>query len=233
MKTRIMFLIVLSLTYLNFLDAQTPGRIPKYKTTTTFNNSNISQSLSGNTTGFIGINTIPLHQLQVKGNISLEGTSSTLIFGQSHTPSANWGEFAIEYNVAAGGLNFWKPFGSNNFGNYFLFISDHGNVCINKSTQVNTNYKLDVNGKARADEVVVNTDGSDFVFEPGYSLMNLEKLEKCIQENKHLPGIASAIDMKINGMALGEMNTLLLQKIEELTLYIIDLKKRIENLEKK
>ncbi len=109
----------------------------------------------------------------------------------------------------------------------------NANLLIGKSYQKNISYKLDVNGTVRANEVIVNTTGADFVFETGYPLISLDELEKSIKENKHLPGISSAVDMKINGIDMGEMNTLLLQKVEELTLYIIELKKRIEKLEQR
>lgn len=109
-----------------------------------------------------------------------------------------------------------------------LTIRTNGNVLIGKTTQYNYNYKLDVNGKVRANEIVVNTTGADFVFDEKYELINLNDLEKSIKINKHLPGVPNAEEMQKNGIGLGEMNTILLQKVEELTLYIIDLKKLIE-----
>ena len=78
----------------------------------------------------------------------------------------------------------------------------------------------------------MNTTGADFVFENNYELLPLNLLEQKIREEKHLPGIASANDMQTNGVGLAELNTSLLQKTEELTLYIIELNKRIEALEK-
>jgi hypothetical protein len=109
-------------------------------------------------------------------------------------------------------------------------IRYNGNILIGKTSQDNTSYKLDVAGKIRADEVVVNTTGADFVFDPGYKLPTLSELETYIKENNHLPEIASATEMKENGVSVSEMQTKLLQKIEELTLYVIELKKENENL---
>jgi hypothetical protein len=116
----------------------------------------------------------------------------------------------------------------------------NGNVLIGKTTQTNSTCKLDVNGKIRANEVVVNTTGADFVFGPDYKLLSLREVEKYITKNKHLPGINSADEMKENGMNVSEIQTKLLQKIEELTLYIIkqnttnELQSReIENLKHK
>lgn len=117
--------------------------------------------------------------------------------------------------------------------NNALTVLKNGNVLIDKATQVNSTYKLDVNGKMRALEIVVNTTGADFVFEKDYELMPLNVLEQKIKADKHLPEIASAAEMQENGVGLGELNIKLLQKTEELTLYIIELNKRIEELEKK
>jgi len=95
-------------------------------------------------------------------------------------------------------------------------------------------YKLAVEGKIGAHEVVVTTDGwADFVFEKDYNLMPLNELDNYIQENKHLPEIPTTAEVEENGISVGEMNAKLLQKIEELTLYIIEQDKRIEKLENK
>lgn len=112
-------------------------------------------------------------------------------------------------------------------------IDGNGNVLINMTTQTNTTYKLDVGGAARANKVVVNTTGADFVFDSSYDLKPLAEVEKYIGENKHLPDIASAADMQREGLDLGGNQTKLLQKIEELTLYIIELNKKIVALETK
>lgn len=96
-------------------------------------------------------------------------------------------------------------------------------------------YSLAVAGKIVAEEVDVKLQSNwpDYVFENKYHLMSIEDLDAYIQANKHLPGIKSAEEMDQNGsVPLGEMTGQLLQKIEELTLYIIEQNKRIENLEK-
>lgn len=71
---------------------------------------------------------------------------------------------------------------------------------------------------------------SDFVFDRDYDLMTLKEVESYIKENGHLPDVPSAEEVKANGVEVGEMNAILLQKIEELTLYIIELEKKIEEL---
>lgn len=70
----------------------------------------------------------------------------------------------------------------------------------------------------------------DFVFGKNYKLMNLYELEQYINANRHLPQVPSAEDVSASGIDLGEMNAILLQKVEELTLYIIELQKQIDEL---
>lgn len=113
-----------------------------------------------------------------------------------------------------------------------LHYISNGNVLIGKTSQQNSSYKLDVAGSIRADEVKVNLDGADFVFEEGYNLKPLSEVDNFIKENKHLPDIESAKEMQTGGTNLGELNTKLLQKIEELTLYLIQQNEKIEKLEK-
>lgn len=91
-------------------------------------------------------------------------------------------------------------------------------------------YSLSVNGNVRADRVKVYTTWADYVFEEGYKLPTLEEVEQHIKEKGHLQDIPSAKEVEANGIELGEMNKLLLQKIEELTLYTIELKKQIEQV---
>ena len=90
-------------------------------------------------------------------------------------------------------------------------------------------HKLAVEGVIGAREVVVTTDAwADFVFEPDYNLMPLQELDSYIKENRHLPEIPTTEEVEENGISVGEMNTKLLQKIEELTLYVIELQKKNE-----
>jgi len=108
-------------------------------------------------------------------------------------------------------------------------VNTNGNVDI-RST--NPQSILAVNGTITAKEVKVNTSGwPDFVFQDSYKLIPLSKLEQSIRENKHLAGIPTAKEVAENGVSLGEMQAKLLQKIEELTLYTIELKKENELFE--
>ncbi|MCG8323643.1 MAG: hypothetical protein MI921_29385 [Cytophagales bacterium] len=92
-------------------------------------------------------------------------------------------------------------------------------------------FRLAVNGNIRAKEIKVETGWPDFVFEDDYDLPTLEEVEKYIKTHRHLPEIPSAKEVEENGVELGKMDSKLLQKIEELTLYIIDQEKRIKKLE--
>jgi len=92
-------------------------------------------------------------------------------------------------------------------------------------------FKLAVNGAIRATEIKVeSTGGADFVFEDDYQLKSLEEVEQFVEENNHLPDIPSAKQMEEKGVGLAEMNKLLLQKVEELTLYVIEQQKEIVQL---
>ena len=93
-------------------------------------------------------------------------------------------------------------------------------------TDSNSDYRLNVAGKIRADEIVVNTIGADYVFSADYQLQSLDQVSSYIKKHDHLPGIPSATEMQENGVGMAEMQTKLLAKIEELTLYLIDMKKQ-------
>ncbi|WP_461639621.1 hypothetical protein [Labilibaculum euxinus] len=111
--------------------------------------------------------------------------------------------------------NGWESSGDNAFRR-------SGNVGIGTTSPT---AKLEVNGTIKATEIKVEAQTADFVFEEDYELKSLEEVEQFVQTNKHLPDIPSAKEMKENGVGLAEMNKLLLQKVEELTLYVIELKK--------
>jgi hypothetical protein len=90
--------------------------------------------------------------------------------------------------------------------------------------------KLDVAGTIRATEIKVEAQTADFVFEDNYPLRTLDEVEAFIKENGHLPDFCSAEEMKSSGVNLAEMNKLLLQKIEELTLYAIERDKEVREI---
>jgi hypothetical protein len=111
-----------------------------------------------------------------------------------------------------------------------MTICTNGNIGIGT---INPSYLLDVLGTIRAKEVKVDLNGvADFVFDSNYKLRPLSEVEQYVKEHKHLQEIPSAKEVEQNGVSLGEMQNKLLQKVEELTLYVIELKKENE-LQKK
>jgi hypothetical protein len=115
-----------------------------------------------------------------------------------------------------------------------MAISPTGQVKIGVTAPTGThaNYKLAVDGKLVAKSVYVTSPGNwaDFVFEPTNKRLPLPALEQYLQVNKHLPSIPSAKEVETNGYSLGEMDAKLLQSVEELTLYVIELSKTNEQL---
>lgn len=107
-------------------------------------------------------------------------------------------------------------------------ILSNGNLLVGKTSQTNTTYKIDVNGSIRSNSIVVNTTGADFVFAPTYKLSSLASVDSYIKKNHHLPDIASANEMQANGVNVAETQTKLLQKTEELTLYLIEKDKQVK-----
>ncbi|AWO00436.1 hypothetical protein DLD77_01295 [Chitinophaga alhagiae] len=126
------------------------------------------------------------------------------------------------FNKAGGGVQWY--YGDD------IVIDGTGNVGIGTLTP---QAKLAVNGDMFAKKVKVTATGwSDFVFDPSYKLPSLYEIERFIKANRHLPDIPTEAEVKEKGIDVGEMNKLLLQKIEEQMLYIIELRKEVDGLKK-
>ncbi|MDP5202027.1 hypothetical protein [Flavobacterium sp. DG2-3] len=159
-------------------------------------------------------------------------SKSVLKFSRSGSNGYSWNEQA-EFRIGHGG-------GGTTGSKLDLYINGSENTTSTPDQQVMTwNYngnvgigttnpqnKLEVNGTIHSKEVKVDMTGwSDFVFKKEYNLPTLEEVEKHIAEKGHLENIPSEEEVLKNAINLGEMNAKLLQKIEELTLYVIEIKK--------
>jgi len=94
-------------------------------------------------------------------------------------------------------------------------------------------HKLYVGGSIICEELVVKLQANwpDYVFAPSYKLMPLSQVKTYIAANDHLPGMPAACEIAENGVATGEMLTIQMKKIEELTLYLIQMEERVKELE--
>ena len=184
------------------------------------------------TTGNVGIGTsIPRQKLHIVGGGLKVGNSvnayersrSVIQFGDSnYVQIGEWDN------------DDWLSFKANRF------IFDGNKIGVKT---LNPQATLDVDGDFHANEistpqltagvVYVQTQGADFVFDDAYNLLPLNDLEKYVNAKKHLPDLQPAVEMQQNGISVGDMQTLLLQKIEELTLYIIQQDKEIRILQEK
>lgn len=195
---------------------------------------NANNGLTINKDGWVGIrNTQPEARLEISGTGTL-GTSSNfnssnaivkisnsdnnlhMIFDSNQIMGMN-ADMTIDAGV------------STNSNDLILQYISTGNVGIGTNSPT---HKLSVKGTIQAEEIIVETGWADYVFDDGYNLLSLAEVENHINKYGHLPNIPSEEKVKENGIGLGESNTLLLAKIEELTLYIIEQEKRITELER-
>ncbi len=198
----------------------------------------------------IGSNVVSGKSLYVNGNTQFNGNlfSENEIRFKNNTQtkglvwgSSNWANFYSRIDDYNGNLRIMTDDHI-----YFTDINSADGKPTNTALYINTNnstvgigttstgsHKLAVEGSIGAREVRVEPEGwSDFVFEDDYKLRTLEEVEVYLSVNKHLPEIPSAKEVTENGINLGDMNAKLLQKIEELTLYMIAMNKRMKQLEK-
>jgi hypothetical protein len=190
-----------------------------------------------NATGNVGIgNSAPGTLLQIGGG------NGSLHFG---------GQLGILFKCSTGDrslMEFHSPDGANRFiiqslpyGSGLasldakpLFIQGAGGQVAIGTDILDPSALLTVKGKISSREIkVIATAGADFVFDPNYDLLSLNEVKKYVLEHKHLPEIPSAKEMINNGLDLGKMNVKLLQKIEELTLYLIEKEQQLKTQEER
>lgn len=215
-----------------------------------FGSNFMQERLTITSAGNVGINiTNPSDKFEVNGDMSITNTN-TLEFGKGIVgKEMNAGK--IGYNVfAANSLAIVGAGNSSTNRKVYIFAEGgttfSGDAIVNTNAIVNGNigvgtyiipegYRLAVDGRIIAEELRIQNSAvwPDYVFDEDYPLMPLSDLEKCITRDKHLPDVPSAADVSQNGIAVGEMEAVLLRKLEELTLHIIAQDKRIQELELK
>jgi len=187
----------------------------------------------------------------ISSNIRLQGTvkleeNAFMPFGKSITLGNTFSQDNPRLRITHTGISAYIDYQDNLYfrANYnwisALTLYGDGRVGVGFGTtydqgnylNVSSNYKLVVNGGIICEELQVIEDvpDADYVFEKNYKLLSLDELESFIKINKHLPDVPSAEEFKTNGYQVGEMDEMLLRKIEELTLYIIDLEKQVKEL---
>jgi len=202
-------------------------------------------------TGTVGASSLMLESDMASGATGyfriLNTTSGNMLNMVLRKSGANWEMLQSVYDAAT---STWSEYCYFNFTNHKYQIRsgiadaefiNTGNVLFNNVggvgvgvTAMPSGAKFAVNGKVNCKEVEVTLTGwSDNVFKPGYSLMPLSEVENFISTNKHLPGVPNEKEVLSKPVNLGEMDALLLKKVEELTLYVLELKKENDQLKKK
>jgi hypothetical protein len=181
--------------------------------------------------GKIGIGTnTPVVEFQLdKGNMLITGLDNYLSSGNEATLYLGDQNHFIKAVNGAG-----VKIGTFGVTDGIFLQQSTGNVGIGTDLSSNiAGHRLSVNGSIHAKKVVIETGWSDFVFDKNYQLLSLAEVEAYIKKNGHLPNIPSATEVENNGGDLGELVKLQMQKIEELTLYVIRLEKELEKKQDK
>lgn len=174
----------------------------------------------------IGTNYTPSRKLEIyNGRILFAGSENGVYSGIEFTNAANTAH-----------RGYVGMFSDDLIGFYSFVNNAHGLVMDLNSGNIGVgtvfpSHKLSVKGTIRSQEVVVEAaNWPDYVFADDYSLRNLKDVEQYIKTHRHLPGVPNAQEMETNGQHLGATQKIMMEKIEELTLYIIELKKEIESI---
>lgn len=185
-------------------------------------------SIYYNASGNVGIGTS-----SPTGKLNVYNSGPTqIIIGNPNTASGGFTSLIAGTSADSNGYGYLQAIQSSGTSLGGLILNkDGGNVGIGT---ISPDAKLAVKGQVHAQEVRVDLQGAaapDYVFESSYKLLSLQEVKDYISANKHLPEVPSAKEIEKNGVQLGEMNLLLLKKVEELTLYILEQEKRIKALE--
>ena len=187
--------------------------------------------------------------MNVTSTFLMGGANQTLSIGRAYTQTLGWGSSYIGFNAHKenngswtsktntwlnGGAVIWATMdGDLLFANIPSTGSTNHTGITDADIVSNVNLKLGADGLLQAKEIKVTISGNDwpdYVFDNSYTLPSLEQTEEYIKDNGHLPGVPSAKEIEEQGLNLGEMNKILMQKVEELTLQVIELNKQIKEL---
>jgi hypothetical protein len=178
------------------------------------------------------------YDLGVEGNLNVVGTSTLQNANVSDLSTQNLvvNNSATLMNTATfTGMTYFNNFIGGNEVKILGKLAIGGGATpgsFKKASGNFSNYALSVDGTIVATKTVVQIGSwADKVFQKNYKLMSLSEIEDFVTKNKHLPEIPSETEVIENGVDVGEMNKLLLQKVEELTLHLIDLDKKYKSLE--
>lgn len=164
-------------------------------------------------------------------------TSNEAAFGGAVFPTDT--SLVIWSNSGANNYLVLQPsWGNTGVGTYTPNAKFHLNgvgLIGSNSARIAAGYEWSVDGEIMCENLVMqnSTTWPDYVFEENYPLMSIADLEESIRKNKHLPNVPSAAEIEKRGIDMGEMTRALLEKVEELTLYIIQLEKRVKAAEQK
>ena len=229
---------------LMFYNQPDDGSTPMFGMLTLMNNGNVG----------VGT-TIPSMKLEVAGNIKMTGSDFILGFNDGRFQGAKTSQRALVHGISSTQdvlvINYAGDFddgvevhsdlrvngriGLPSVSSISNIFFNSGMVGIGTQNFPNDEYRLRVNGKIICKGLKVQANSwADYVFKPSYALMNLDSLNEFIASNQHLPAIPSEKEIiEKEGFDLEEMNILLLRKVEELTLYTIQMHQRLKELEAK
>ncbi len=201
--------------------------------------------------GNVGIGpgvTTPAHELELNGNFQMQNnkffvarradasphtvfgldTNNDFVFNFSGV--VNGSSSSVILGFAGAGEVFDIRYNDGSGQQTFMRVLESGNVGIGT---MNPQSELSVKGKIESQEVQVKTSVADYVFEENYNMLSLEELESYIEENGHLPNIQTQKDVDANRglVSLGELSVSLMEKVEVLTLHMIEMNKRVKQLE--
>jgi len=220
----------------------------------TFNTAIGANALYGNTQGHYNVGIGPSTLLSNQSGIYNIAIGSEALSANTANFNTAIGAGAGKTNTGSRSIFIGYQAGFNELGNDKLYIANSNTAtpllygdfatkylavgevsALDRTNGAAGGYRLLVKGGVMTEKIKVAVAGSadwaDYVFEKNYKVMPLEEVEQFVQENKHLPNFPSASEMVENGLDVVQTNAKLLEKIEELTLYLIELNKKVKELE--